>query len=642
MRYWVYVDDKVTGPFEENQIPALEGFKPDTLVCPEIIEEGAAQEWVPANSVLQLPQQDAAEAVTEKNLDTGTGTEYVAATEVLKTAVEQTHTQRARQHKQHSGPAIHVHELLVEKITELSKEIEKLRQDIREMKNAQFVAPLKDAGYTADPFEKTITGINANDESGAVIAPAIKVASIAEDNTPPQMSMLPSAGGIQDEAPEFEKNEEPLAAIQPAELKHEETASISPSDIFENNNRTFDMPANEPLPAQQEIKPEIKKEEPLVPAAHDNEDAAAQTVTQPNAKHLEEDAAVVAAALDSLYKAPAVQPKKGDKADTVEFEDLIGGSNEAGAKETTSAAQTKLTTMPEIQLNEATSLISEFIPPSDFDGSTTQKMKQQAAQSPFDVESNVPQNRPASKTGNEEINIKFDDDADAAAPNSQNLKRKKPAEIKTNPLISPSSRSNTARPTEQIESVDQFGTFEETTSDKKSGGALKAIMILILTVMLGGAAYIGLVFANIAPDSFGMFKKHAAEETTDEVSNGDINNYGTDFNEQAGADYDISAAPLEPAAAALTTEEQVIASVKEYRLSSGSTLENTINAKHRAQVSGINWSAKQFDSDNYSITIQVPPASEQALKMTYKFNFNTETLALTPLTSDSKNILGVQ
>ena len=59
MRYWVYINDKVEGPYDENKLVTLNGFTPDTLICAENAASGGSQEWVKASSVFEF------DAVTE-------------------------------------------------------------------------------------------------------------------------------------------------------------------------------------------------------------------------------------------------------------------------------------------------------------------------------------------------------------------------------------------------------------------------------------------------------------------------------------------------------------------------------------------------------------------------------------------------
>ncbi|MCQ2410902.1 MAG: hypothetical protein MJ053_05435, partial [Elusimicrobiaceae bacterium] len=63
MRYWVYINDKVEGPFTDDKLVTLPGFTPDTLICSEDAANSGNQEWVKASSVFEFdqvaPQQEA-------------------------------------------------------------------------------------------------------------------------------------------------------------------------------------------------------------------------------------------------------------------------------------------------------------------------------------------------------------------------------------------------------------------------------------------------------------------------------------------------------------------------------------------------------------------------------------------------------
>ncbi len=56
MKYWVYLNDKVTGPFTADNLVTLNGFTPDTLICSEDAANSGKQEWVKASSVFEFEQ----------------------------------------------------------------------------------------------------------------------------------------------------------------------------------------------------------------------------------------------------------------------------------------------------------------------------------------------------------------------------------------------------------------------------------------------------------------------------------------------------------------------------------------------------------------------------------------------------------
>ena len=62
MKYWVYINNKVDGPYDENSLVTVAGFTPETLICSEEVASGGGQEWVKASSVFEF---DEAPAVPE-------------------------------------------------------------------------------------------------------------------------------------------------------------------------------------------------------------------------------------------------------------------------------------------------------------------------------------------------------------------------------------------------------------------------------------------------------------------------------------------------------------------------------------------------------------------------------------------------
>ena len=56
MKYWVYIKDKVEGPFDEEKLVMLNGFTPDTLICSEDAANSGNQEWVKASAIFEFEQ----------------------------------------------------------------------------------------------------------------------------------------------------------------------------------------------------------------------------------------------------------------------------------------------------------------------------------------------------------------------------------------------------------------------------------------------------------------------------------------------------------------------------------------------------------------------------------------------------------
>ena len=59
MRYWVYINEKVEGPFTEDRLVTLQGFTPETLICSEDAANSGSQEWVKASSIFEFDQVEA-------------------------------------------------------------------------------------------------------------------------------------------------------------------------------------------------------------------------------------------------------------------------------------------------------------------------------------------------------------------------------------------------------------------------------------------------------------------------------------------------------------------------------------------------------------------------------------------------------
>ncbi len=86
MRYWVYINDKVDGPYDENKLVTLNGFSKDTLICSEEVASGGGQEWVKASSIFEfdeVPVQEAAAEVPSASNVATTATDAVQTASLL-------------------------------------------------------------------------------------------------------------------------------------------------------------------------------------------------------------------------------------------------------------------------------------------------------------------------------------------------------------------------------------------------------------------------------------------------------------------------------------------------------------------------------------------------------------------------------
>lgn len=54
MRYWIYSNNEVQGPFEIRELAAKPGFTGSSLVCPEAADGGQAAEWKEASNYPEI------------------------------------------------------------------------------------------------------------------------------------------------------------------------------------------------------------------------------------------------------------------------------------------------------------------------------------------------------------------------------------------------------------------------------------------------------------------------------------------------------------------------------------------------------------------------------------------------------------
>lgn len=54
MKYWVYINDKVDGPYDGDSLVTLDGFTPDTLICSEADASSGKQSWAKASTIFDF------------------------------------------------------------------------------------------------------------------------------------------------------------------------------------------------------------------------------------------------------------------------------------------------------------------------------------------------------------------------------------------------------------------------------------------------------------------------------------------------------------------------------------------------------------------------------------------------------------
>ncbi len=120
MRYWVYINDKVDGPYDEEKLVTLDGFTPETLICSEEIEEGGSQEWVKASSIFEFDEASKTMTrapLTQEELNTVRGNTIEKTASSIDTPVPAAYDAASTQ-------------ILIDKIDNLTREIEGLKSKL--------------------------------------------------------------------------------------------------------------------------------------------------------------------------------------------------------------------------------------------------------------------------------------------------------------------------------------------------------------------------------------------------------------------------------------------------------------------------------------------------------------------------------
>lgn len=300
MRYWVYINDKVEGPHDEDKLVTLQGFTPETLICSEEVAAGGSQEWVKASSIFEFDQ-------IEKTLNQ-------PMPEALATATTQ-------------QPAVTAAQAPVAQETP---------------------APAQEPAPTANPV--------ANNDLAALLLAKL-------DSLTSQISGLQTKlDGMQSKLDEAvnEAHEARLAATaaQSSQVPSDVPAYMPPSDLEDRNN-TITLTRHDIEPeAEEETENEeasitnteslVSKAEDIVAAANKEEPldmlgdlALEEASKEANAEESlgstpEEE--VLRSALDSLYGAQAIQTQE-EKEST--FQDLLTPKQAAELAALADAKQTK-------------------------------------------------------------------------------------------------------------------------------------------------------------------------------------------------------------------------------------------------------------------------------------------------------------
>ncbi len=231
MRYWVYINDRVDGPYEEDKLASIDGFTPDTLICSEEIEEGGGQEWVKASDLFEF--DEAAKTMTRAPL-TQEELNYI------HNAAEQNAAQSS------SAADVTATQMLADKIDNLTKQIEELKQKLDNALEAAVaaprpqVAPLQQSveepapqkAETAPSTEKTDKPLDFLDEIqiGAEKTESLAAKSGEEVVLRSALDSLYNASAVQPEEEKEPTFQDLLSPIKPQEEAPAQQAEAKPAE----------------------------------------------------------------------------------------------------------------------------------------------------------------------------------------------------------------------------------------------------------------------------------------------------------------------------------------------------------------------------------------------------------------------------
>lgn len=279
MRYWVYINDKVDGPFEEMKLADVAGFTPDTLICAEDAN-GGNQEWVKASSIFEF--DEATKTMTRTNMTEEDYQKLTGQAPAQETAEQEQATVQSGNIDNEAT------RILIEKIDHLTHEIEGMK------------GKLDEAIAAAAEAQAEMTKHNL------AIAAAAKA---AEEKAAQEKEAAEAQTPVQEEVKE-QPAEEPQA--------QEDTLSLSATDDSVTDDALITNTASLVNHAEQLVaqSSEENLEEPIDFLDEIQIDAAQED----GYSEKEGEEVVLRSALDSLYSASQIQTEE-EKETT--FQDLL-------------------------------------------------------------------------------------------------------------------------------------------------------------------------------------------------------------------------------------------------------------------------------------------------------------------------------
>ena len=219
----------------------------------------------------------------------------------------------------------------------------------------------------------------------------------------------------------------------------------------------------------------------------------------------------------------------------------------------------------------------------------------------------------------------------------ENIKRIKPTDIKTIPLV-PEVMGQEIWSQPYVESATaNVGKTSKPMAILKVSLISLVIIAVISLVMIFGlmiAAFFGIVPEKYSPAHKVIYSLQSAK-TGKTTANAEIMEPETIEQERAM----IMEQPLMQEENSVNPEDDILPQVKAYAFADGATLEQRIKNSNSNLEGELEWSIFPTEDLNvYSVAVKMP-ANKEGQSFSYRFNYNADSGVLTPTTSEAKNII---
>ena len=682
MKYWVYINDKVDGPYEGQKLATLQGFTPDTLICSETDAASGQQAWAKASEIFDFEPTVGAqgssnaatdlllqklEAITAEmsNLQLKLDSMENDMQKRIEKALEEQRAQfasaqsKAQQTAKEEPfkelppmPEEHIGDSDVSDSSATEEEELVIRSALDSLYNAKLIKE-NEVDEKENTFQDLLTPQQAKDLAAEAEQKAAQADQTQQDkdNLLNELASLPKEDVVDQIIKEKKSDSKGVSAAEAAALGAVAGAGLASlaaatgSDTSSQNGQkeeVFQMATDKHDPAHVEnVLPANKMPEDVNSTTQkgaqipnlDSSNLTPAQIEDDNENTLQElvPGAKVENAEQPLVSEKDLQEAFSEKTSTPS-DDLVVPFSEAefASQVETDHFATQVSALPnaqnsneltEIELKEgATYLISDFVPPAQVSTEKNLDATQTKTQKPKDDVEGIQDMLTAATE--EEKNKAANMDIASTLQQTNTGKRGASFDIKTVPMVQEPNQSDRLH-VEGLED-DVNAQHDIKPADKTSSGLAKKVVLILVTLLLLLIAYVALAFMQKIPPQFNILVKEKAAP--------------------------VAASQMEEILPEVTTvpEEQeadptasMLAEVQQFTLPNGIPLKTFIETRHPSiSTDLITWDiSNAVEPDNYSVLVKVPPENPQSFKMSYRFNYNAETKSLDPTTSDAKNLL---